>query len=385
MVYKRFCSIILLFIFLLSGCGSATTDRDRPTHGESVINLCAVGDIMLTEAMLTDAKQTNGSYDFAAQFGHCYGAISAADIAIGNLEGNFTASSYGTGRYPDALAHTLAEAGFDVLQTANSYSIQEGIAGLARTKSVTEGAGMHCLGTYRDEKEYKKEQVLLLEVNDIRIAFVAFTKGFGGMSLPEQAQFGTNLLYTDYTTNYEKINTDGITQVLSKAKKLSPDIIIASVHWGSENVKDISRTQEEITNLMLENGVDVILGSHPHVPGIIEQRHLKLKDGSRNDAVIAYSLGDFGGAKEDSCSVSVMLNLEITRNHATGETKITKVSYLPVAAADLGEEETDRYAILNVENALEQYENNYFDRVSSSVYQSLLKEKEKLDGMNIMP
>lgn len=382
-MYKRLRSLLLLFALILSGCG-ASVDRDRPATGESVVTLCAVGDILLTEDMLQDARQSTGAYTFAQQFEHCYGAISAADIAIGNLEGNFTASSYEEGRYPDILAHTLAEAGFDVLQTANSYSIHDGVSGLARTKSVIQGAGMHALGTYRSEKEQKKEQVLLLEVKDIRIAFVSFTKGFGGMALPEDAAYSSNVLYTDYTTNYERVNTDGILAVLDKAKKLSPDIIVASVHWGSENVKEISRSQETIANLLLENGVSLILGSHPHLAGTIEQRHIKLKNGDRNDAVIAYSLGDFGGAKEDSCKLSLMLDLEITRNHATGKTRITRVGYIPIAAVDLGEEAQNRYAVLNVDNAIEQYENNYYNRVSSEVYQKLLKGKESLDAAVIL-
>ena len=382
-MYKRLCSILLLFTFLLSGCG-ASVDRNRPTEGESVITLCAVGDIMLTEDMLRDARQPTGSYELSRQFEHCYAAISTADIAIGNLEGNFTAGNYEEGRYPDSLAHTLADAGFDVLQTANSYSIHDGVSGLVRTKSMIEGAGMYALGTYRSEKEQKKEQVLLLEVKDVRIAFVAFTKGFGGMALPDDAAFSSNILYTDYTTNYERINTDGILAVLEQAKKLSPDIIVAAVHWGSENVNDISRSQESIANLLLENGVSVILGSHPHSVGTIEQRHIKLKKGERTDAVIAYSLGDFGGAKEDSCKTSLMLDLEITRNHTTGETRITRVGYIPIAAVDLGEETQNRYAVVHVDNAIAQYESNYYNKVSSDVYQKLLKGKESLESANIL-
>ena len=382
-MYKRICSILLLFALILSGCG-ASVDKNRPTEGESVVTLCAVGDIMLTDEMLRDARQPNGAYELAQKFSHCYAAISAADIAIGNLEGNFTASGYEEGRYPDVLAQELATAGFDVLQTANSYSIHEGVSGLARTKSVIQGAGMYALGTYRSEKEQKNEQVLLLEVKDVRIAFVSFTKGFGGMALPENASYSSNVLYSDYTTNYERIDTEGIVEVLEKAKKLSPDIIVAAVHWGSENVKDISRSQETITNLLLENGVSLIVGTHPHLAGTIEQRHVKLKNGDRNDAVIAYSLGDFGGAKEDSCKLSLMLDLEITRNHATGKTRITRVGYIPIAAVDLGEEAQNRYRVLHVDNAIDQYESNYYNKVSSDVYQKLLKAKEALEEANLL-
>ncbi len=381
-MYKRLCSFALLFIFLLTGCGSSGSER--PSEGESVVTLCAVGDIFLTEAMLTDARQPGGEYDFTAQFAPCFSAISSADIAIGNLEGNFVPSGYGAGNYPDVFAQTLRKAGFDILQTANSYSIQGGVSGLLRTKDMIESQGMYALGTFESAKEKAQEQVLLLEVKGMRIAFVAFTKGFGGMALPDNALYSSNMLYTDYTTNYEKIDTAGITAVLDAANELDPDIIIAALHWGSENVKDISRSQEQITELMLENGVDVILGSHSHVAGTIEQRHVKLKDGTRNDAVIAYSLGNFGYAEEGDCDLSLMLNLEFTRNHATDEARVTKVSYTPIAAVDQGAEAANRYAVVNVDEAIELYENNYYDRVSTSVYQALLKLKEKLAETEII-
>ncbi len=381
-MYKRLCSFVLLFIFLLTGCGGY--GANRPTEGESVVTLSAVGDIFLTEDMLLDARQPGGAYDFTSQFAPCFAAISAADIAIGNFEGNFVPSGYGDGNYPDVFAQTLRKAGFDILQTANSYSIQGGVSGLLRTKDMIESQGMYALGTFESPKEKAQEQVLLLEVKDIRIAFVAFTKGFGGMALPDNALYSSNMLYSDYTTNYEKIDTESITAVLDSAKKLKPDIIVAALHWGSENVKDVSRSQEQITELMLENGVDVILGSHPHVAGSIEQRHVKLKDGSRNDAVIAYSLGNFGYAEEGSCDLSLILNLEFTRNHATNEARVTKVSYTPIAAVDQGEDVPNRYTVVNLEEAIELYENNYYDRVSTPVYQALLKLKETLEETDII-
>lgn len=379
-MYKRICCLFLLVAVALTGCSASRGNSQRPTRGESVITLSAVGDILLTDAMLADAKQPGGDYDFSAQLAPVCAAIAGADIAIGNLEGNFTAGDFGDGCYPDALAGSLKEAGFDVLQTANSCSIQGGVSGLIRTKSVIESAGMNALGTYADAAERQQEQVLLVEAKDIRVAFVAFTKGFGGLSLPENAEYSSNVLYTDYTTNYDKINTDGITSVLDAAKALSPDIIIACVHWGSENVREVSRSQEQITELLLDNGVDVILGSHSHLVGEVEQRHVKLSDGSRNDAVIAYSLGDFCNAEPGECNMSMVLNLEITRNHALGEARVTAVSYTPIATADLGSESAQRYRVLNVDEAIDLYESNYYDRVSASVYQALVSGKEKLES-----
>lgn len=374
---KRICSFLLLIIFLLTACSSGGKTT-RPSEGESVVKLCAVGDIYPTADMLNDARQPNGSYDFSSQLSACFPALASADLAIGNLEGNFTTGSYGNGNYPDELAAALAQAGFDILQTANSYSIVNGVSGLSRTKSVIEQAGMTALGTYTDAEDKKDHQVLLVDINDIRIAFVSFTKGFGGIAFPENADHSANLLYSDYTTNYEKVNTEGILSVLEEAQKKKPDVIIAALHWGSENTRDINRSQEEIASLLFENGVDVILGSHSHLVSTVEQRHIVLKDGTRKDVVLAYSLGDFCAVESGDCNMSLILNLEFTRNHSTGETKITSLSYTPLAAADRGKHEPNRYALLDVENELALYENNYYDRVSNDLYNELLSVKERL-------
>lgn len=374
---KRICSVLLLVIFLLAGCSTGAKNA-RPTEGESVVKLCAVGDIFPTADMLTDAHKPSVGYDFTSQLSACFPALASADLAIGNFEGNFTAGSFGNGNYPDELADALARAGFDVLQTANSYSIANGVSGLSRTKSVIAQAGMIPLGTFTDAQDQKENQTLLMEVNDIRIAFVSFTKGFGGMGLPENAGHSVNLLYSDYTTNYDEVDTEGILAVLDDARKKDPDIIIAALHWGSENTKDVSRSQEEIASLMFENGVDVILGSHSHIVSTVEQRHIVLKDGTRKDVVLAYGLGDFCAAEAGDCNMTLILNLEFTRNHSTGETKITSLSYTPMAAVDMGKNEQDRYALLDVENELALYENNYYDRIDKSLYDSLLSGMERL-------
>ncbi|MBQ8587584.1 MAG: CapA family protein [Oscillospiraceae bacterium] len=370
----------LLLIFLLSvcGCSSDAPEILRPSEGEGVVTIAAAGDIFLTDEMLSDALQPNGSFDFDTQFGGAMSAIAAADIAIGNLEGNFVTEGYSESKFPVNFAQTLSNIGFDILQTSNSRTIDNGLSGMAYTRSVAESNGMRTLGTYANEEEREDSPALIYDINGVRIAFIAFTKGFGGLSLPGGAGYVTNLLYSDYTTNYEEINTSAITDAVEEALACQPDILIAGLHWGSEGTEGSSRSQETIADLLFRSGVDIILGSHSHLAGTVEERHLKLDDGSRKDVLLAYALGDFCAAEEGYIKLAPVLNITITRNHASGDTKITDYGFTAIAAVDNGRNEPDRYSILDADNAIALYENTYYLRIDEELYEKLITKRENL-------
>lgn len=370
-------SLLLIFVLSLFGCGAAD-EIIRPTEGEGVVTIAAAGDIFLTDDMLSDARQPNGSYDFEKQFGSCMSAIAKADLAIGNLEGHFSADSYDESNFPAGFANTLANVGFDILQTANTRTIDNGLAGMNYTRSVIEGSGMRSLGTYASADEREDSPALVYDINGVRIAFIAFTKGFGGLSLPSGAGYTTNLLYSDYTTNYEEINTTAIVSAVEEALTCKPDILIAALHWGSEDTEGSSRSQETIADLLFRNGVDIILGSHSHLAGTVEQRHLKLDDGTRKDVLLAYSLGDFCAAEAGYIKLSPVLNIEITRNHASGTTKITDFGFTAIASVDNSKNEADRYSILDADNAIALYEGTYYLRIEEELYEKIVAKREDL-------
>lgn len=375
-------ALLFLILFIsLSACGQQEQPQGtRPTEGVGVATVSAVGDVYLTDAMLADARQPTGAYDFSPQLAGVCASLARADLTVGNLEGTFCGAPYGksAGSYPDELAAALSSAGFDLLQTANSYSIFGGLSGLQRTKAVISGNGMTAVGTYDSADEHAESPVVVREVNGVRIAFIAFTKGLGGLRLPENAEGCVNLLYRDYTTDYADLDTEAISSALNAAKEQSPDIIIALLHWGSENVSDVSEKQEEAADYLFDNGVDVIIGSHSHLVGTVERRTLTLPDGSTKEVVLAYSLGDFCAAEKNECNASLILNLEFTRNHADGTTAITDVSYTPIAALDRGSKEADRYAVIDIDSALALYESNYYDRIDAGLYETLQKKRETL-------
>ena len=375
--------LLLTALCLLAGCGDAATPDTTETadpDANTTVRISAVGDIFLTADQIEDARCADGSFNFMAQFSDVYAALSKADLTVGNFEGTFAGTPYGmeSGSYPDEFAVALNDAGFDLLQTANSFSVYNGLAGLRRTKDVIENNGMLCSGTYRDASERSSEQVMLFELNGIRVAVISFTKGLGGMSLPTGEEYCVDLLYTDYAADYEEIDTIGITAAIDKAKQLDPDVLIAMLHWGSENVREVSKRQEEIADLMFHNGVDVILGSHPHLVGKVEQRSVRMDDGSRKNVLVAYSLGDFCKVSRGQNNISPILNIVFTRDAFTGETTLTSVSCSSVAAMDNGAEAPDRYTIIDADTAITLYEGNYYDRIPKSLYDTLLSKRQSL-------
>jgi len=374
---KRLSIMMIILAMILCACGT-NEPQVNEYKKQGTATLSAVGDIFLTEAQLADARQPDGSYRFSSQFDDVIVPLSQADLTFGNFEGNFTGSNFSAemGSYPDELAHELSRIGFDLLQTANSYSIYNGVSGLERTKQTVEAAGMSALGTYTDPEDRNETQVIIREVGGIRFAFVAFTKGVGNLTIPEDSPCSVDLLYKDYTSDYSEINTEYITRVLEEAKERDPDVIVAGLHWGSENNEQISQTQEEIADLLIRNGVDVILGSHSHLLSKVERRFVTLENGTQKECVIAYSLGDFSAAAKDECNSSAILTLRFEQEDGT--TKIADVSYLPISAVDRGEGHADRFRVVQTEAEIELFEGNYYDHISQELYDEMLSDIEKV-------
>ena len=350
---------------------------EQPKEQYSTVTIAAVGSIGISDHLLSDARKGEG-YDFSPCFFGAAKALSDADLTVGNLSCNFAGSPYGsaTSSAPTALASTLAGLGFDLLQTANCASIAGGMAGLESTIDAIHAAGMQNVGTFATSQDREAcGGVTLVEAQGVRVAFVAFTKGLGNMSLPEDAAGTVNLLYTDYDTNYSELDVEGITAVMDAAGKQNPDVIIVLLHWGSEYSRDISDTQQELVDLLYSNGADAIIGTHSHMVGPIEEKTVTLADGVEKDVVTAYDLGDFyTDSSKPGAQTSAILKLTFTRNNRTGRTMLSDCSYTPVYCADFGPTEPNRYQVLGIENAMALYEQNYVYRVPEEIYTRLADE-----------
>lgn len=336
-------------------------EEPEPVEPDKTATLAAVGDIMMYQDQIDAAQQEDSTYNFADCFSAIKAYTSSADLTVGNLELNLCGTTPYSGNprtapyfnAPDILAQNLADIGFDILQTANTYSIMNGINGLTSTMNILNAAGIEAVGTHLRDPGTTGGYVIR-EINGIKIAFIAFTKGLNNMTLPLNSEYCVDLLYTDYNSDYSIVDTTGIMNRLDAAKAESPDIIVAMLHWGAEYDTAISSTQEDITDLLLKNGVDVILGSHSHIVSQMEMVDVETVDGEEKQCFVAYSLGNFISYMPDKANAmeSVILNLEFTKSSETGETTISNVSYTPLYILDQGEEADIRFQVLPIRAAL---------------------------------
>lgn len=347
----------------------ATTEAPVQTEPEvteptTVIHIAAAGDLNVTDKTVA-AGEKNGSYDYTAVFMDVLPLLAEADLTVLNFEGNLCGTPYGseTTSAPQEMMQALSKAGVDLVQMANSCSIDNGLIGLSSTLSAIRAAGMEPLGAYASPEEFQQSGgYTIRQVRGVKIAFVAFTKGMDNMGLPAGSEDCVNLLYTDYDTAYSTVDTDGITKILRAAAKESPDITVALLHWGSEYNDQISSTQKKILNLMYSEGVDVVLGTHSHY---VQQMVLD----EENNTFVAYSLGDFlGDAEKAGSNYSVVLDLEITKDNNTGITTITNYSYTSIFI----QKQEAGLRVVRLEPAIDAYKHGNIEKVTEADYNDMV-------------
>ena len=342
-----------------------------PDDEETVIHFAAAGDFNVTDKVVASCGP---NYDYMPLIADVMPLLAEADLTTLNFEGNIGGEPYGSANSsaPAQVLGALATAGVDMMQVANSCCIDNGQMGLESTISTIRSAGIEPLGAYPTEKAFREHGgYTIWEVKGVRIAVVAFTKGMNNTAMPENFAGYVNLLYTDYSSKYAEVDEDGITSVLKRIKKEKPDITIALLHWGSEFNDTHSKSQERIKNLMLENGVNAIIGTHPH--------YVQEIDYSRSDnTLVAYSLGDFvGDGERMGTEYSIVLNIEITKDNKTGKTRITGYSYTPIYTH---QNEDGILRVLRIDPALKAYDENYLDRVSTEVRDAMLNAKQRIEA-----
>ena len=346
-------------------------NNSEETPTDTTFTLTAIGDIMCHNTQYLDAyNDETGEYDFSYVFDDISLYTKTADICVGNLETTFAGedvgySSYPTFNTPDSLAYELKDIGVDVLSTAGNHALDKGFNGLSRTIDVLNDADISHLGTYKTKEE--QDKTLIKYVKGIKIAFVNFTYGTNGIPIPSDKPYCVNL-----------IDENLMKEQIDMAKQEDPDIIIACMHWGTEYKTTPNSTQEQLADFLFKNGIDIILGTHPHVLEPMEKRTVTLDDGTTKDGFVIYSLGNFiADQNAEYTRDSIILNIDITK-HADGKVTIDNYEYIPIYMYKDTSKKKQKMKLLDINKNIYNYENYLDDTISQSLYNTLKNELGKI-------
>lgn len=289
------------------------------------ISIAAAGDIMFHGAQLDSAYDAqNNTYDFKSVFEDVKPIFSAADLAIANFETTTAGptreyTGYPTFNSPDETIDAIKYSGIDVLTTANNHSLDTSSQGLKRTVEVIREKGLSSVGTYDKKPD---SRVLIQDVKGVKIAILAYTESTNGL--------GDQYPADELNAMINLMDKDIIIEDIQEAQALEADLIISFMHWGEEYAVEPNAKQIEFAEMMAEEGVDIILGSHPHV--IQKSEFLEVAD---NTSFVIYSMGNFVSNQRletldnELTEDGIIVKFEIQKNDQTKETTIKNVEYVP--------------------------------------------------------
>jgi len=275
-----------------------TTLPPEPEHVVSTATILSTGDLLMHGQLITDARQSDGSYDFSYIFPYITEYVTAADYAVANLETTLagTAKPYqGNPMFncPDDLVDAAKNAGFDMLLTASNHSYDSQQPGFERTIRTVREKGLANLGTMLSGEEPK---YAVQNINGINIGMICYTyEDSTGPGNPPALNYNPmqsngydiincfrhsdpSSLYDHLATQMELMRADGA------------EAIVVYLHWGQEYKLEANASQKEIAQKLCDMGVDVIIGGHPHVVEPIELLESTVDPNHRT--VCLYSMGN---------------------------------------------------------------------------------------------
>ncbi len=247
------------------------------------ISLVMVGDILLHSKLQMTVVREDGTYHYDRIFEDMKPEITEADLALVNQEVIIGGAELGVSGYPCfnapyEIGDALVESGFDVICHATNHALDKGKKGLLNCVQFwkEEYPQIATIGIYETEEE--SEQIYTYEQDGITIAVLNYTYGTNGIALPKDMPFAVNLL------EEEKVIAD-----IQKAEEIA-DFTIVCPHWGTEYVLEQTAAQEKWAKLFLEHGVDLVIGTHPHV---IEPIEMLEDEETGHKMLVYYSIGNF--------------------------------------------------------------------------------------------
>ncbi len=281
---------------------------------DSVLTLLFAGDIMGHDGQIAAAlDDSTGTYSYDSVFKYISPVISAADVAIGNLEvtlGGAPYKGYPAFSSPDALAAACMSAGFDILVTANNHSADRGSRGIARTIRVLDSLGIRHTGTWVSSEAMDSLSPLMITHDGIRLALLGYTYGTNGIVVPPPA-----------IVSY--IDTVRAAADIRRSVDSGADRTVVFIHWGTEYDTLPDTQQKKTAASLLKSGADIVIGSHPHV---VQPMTAQADSGGIRNPV-AWSMGNFvSNQRTRRRDGGVMIRIDLSAEGDT--TVITDAGYI---------------------------------------------------------
>jgi poly-gamma-glutamate capsule biosynthesis protein CapA/YwtB (metallophosphatase superfamily) len=286
--------------------------RDSLVSGktyEKTINIAAIGDILIHNTVFLDAATADG-FDFKPMLSHVKDTLTEPDILLANQETilgglELGLSGYPTFNSPREVGDALIDAGVDIVSTANNHTLDKGEKGIQSSMSYLNEVGLPYVGSFKNPED--QQRLRILNHNGINIAYLSYTYGTNGIPVPEGKDFLVNLI--DKAAMKEEIH---------RARDAA-DVVVMSIHWGNEYQRFPDSIQQELAQFIVNEGVDVVFGHHPHVLQPMEW--IQADDGRK--AFVIYSLGNFlSGQMWDYKDIGGMVSLDIIKKITPTGTEI---------------------------------------------------------------
>lgn len=271
----------LLIILLLCGCSFKSNEEEIkvvepevPVKEEYSFSMIMAGDSLIHSGVYADAY-SNGVYDFTKMLTSIKPIVEKYDLAFVNQETiiggkNLGYSSYPRFNSPDAIGDNLIATGFDIFNLANNHTLDKGEAGMLYSLSYWDSKDVITIGM--NSSFLDRDTIKTYEKNGITYAILGYTTVTNGLSVPAGKEYYLNVY------DSERVKQD----ILAVRDKV--DVVMVSMHYGSEYTHVPTFEQTEIANYLASLDVDIVIGHHPHVIQPITYI---------DDTLVIYSLGNF--------------------------------------------------------------------------------------------
>ena len=323
---------ILIFIFIIgvvvAGYLFITSDKKEVKEGnkeevvekeqkpkEKRMTLVAVGDTLIHAALYLDASRGNNTYDFSYMFSDIEPIIKDYDLKYYNQETIIGGKNLGVSHYPrfnspDEIGENLVNIGFNLVSLANNHTMDKDEAGILYSVDFwKKQEGVVVSGQSNSFED--RNDIKIYEQNGIKYAFIAYTDMTNGLPVPVGKEYLVNV----YSDEQAKIDVESVRDKV--------DVVIVSMHWGEEYTHDPTYSEKREAKYLADLGVDLIIGSHPHVIQPV---------GYIDDTLVLYSLGNFVSGQsplglEKIIGLMVGMDIVVKDNDVTFENLDYKLLY----------------------------------------------------------